>query len=844
MTDNSDKPVVIVTGSSGYIGSAIVKKLAARYRVIGFDRDAAPHPPAEAECVCVDVTDQASIDAAFERVRTAYGKRIASFVHLAAYFDLTGEPNPKYDAVTVKGTGRLLDALQDFEIDQFVFVSTMLAHAPIKGGGLIDETSPLDTDLPYRESKVRTEQLIREKRGDIDAVFVRPAGVYDDEGHSAFLAQQVARIYEKRPSARVYPGDLDTGQPYLHLEDLLDGIERIVDRRSELPSEWPVLLGEDDVMSYGELQKSLGRLIHDEDWTTRTVPKGLAKTGAWVENEVLGEETFIRPWMVDISDDHYELDLSNARERLDWTPQHRLRTALPRIVEGLKADPSAWYAENKLNAARVAGSNFDEADEAEPAPLSEDALADHAGHMRKMHFNMLWVHWFTMLLGLWLATTPFVFGTFDQSEFTAAVTRITEDRDLWDPALRSSLTAWNDVVSGVLIMIFAAISLSPRGGWAQWTNTCIGIWLLGAPLVFWTPDAAVYANDTFIGALVIAFTILVPMMPGMAPEGMMDDSDVPPGWTYSPSTYVQRMPIIILGAVGFFLSRILTAYQLGHIDGVWEPFFASPSALNGTEYIITSDVSKAWPIADGGLGAMSYMFEILMGVMGSRRRWRTMPWMVALFGIVVGPLGVVSIYFIISQPIVIGTWSTLALIAALAMLIMIPFSLDEVIAMGQYLYWSRKEGKPLVRTFFKGGAVAHGEIDDTDYMTDARSIWNNTVRGVTFPWTLMASTALGAWLMLTRITLGSEGAMANSDHVVGALVITVAIIATAEVARTLRFINAAFGAWLVAAPFLLAGASSAGTVASVAVGLLLIGLSLPQGKRSGEHYAGWDRFVM
>ena len=90
------------------------------------------------------------------------------------------------------------------------------------------------------------------------------------------------------------------------------------------------------------------------------------KTGAWVENEVLGEETFIRPWMVDISDDHYELDLSNARERLDWTPQHRLRTALPRIVEGLKADPSAWYAENKLNAARVAGSNFDEADEAEP----------------------------------------------------------------------------------------------------------------------------------------------------------------------------------------------------------------------------------------------------------------------------------------------------------------------------------------------------------------------------------------------------------------------------------------------------------------------------------------------
>ena len=190
------------------------------------------------------------------------------------------------------------------------------------------------------------------------------------------------------------------------------------------------------------------------------------------------------------------------------------------------------------------------------------------------------------------------------------------------------------------------------------------------------------------------------------------------------------------------------------------------------------------------------------------------------------------------------TWSTPALIAALAMLIMIPFSLDEVIAMGQYLYWSKKEGKPLVRTFFKGGATSRGEIDNEDYMTDVRAIWNNTVRGVTFPWTLIASTVLGVWLMLSRLTLGSEGAMANSDHVVGALVITVAIIATAEVARALRFVNIAFGAWLVAAPFIVNGASSSGMVASVVVGLLLIGLSFPRGERSGEHYAGWDRYII
>jgi hypothetical protein len=171
--------------------------------------------------------------------------------------------------------------------------------------------------------------------------------------------------------------------------------------------------------------------------------------------------------------------------------------------------------------------------------------------------------------------------------------------------------AWSDLVSGLLVILFGALALSPRFSWAQWANTAVGIWLLFAPLVFWSPSAAVYANDTLIGALVIAFSILVPMMPGMSHESMMDESDVPIGWSYCPSTYLQRLPIIALGAIGFFIARELAAYQMGHVDGIWEPFFAGQGGLNGTEFIVTSDVSKAWPIPDGGLGAVSYMFEVL-----------------------------------------------------------------------------------------------------------------------------------------------------------------------------------------------------------------------------------------
>jgi len=108
------KNVVIVTSSSGFVGSALIEKLAQRFRLVGFDREIPPHPPPAAECVCIDVTSDASVEAALRRVRTAYGERIASVIHLAAYFDLTGEPNPKYDEITVRGTERLLHALQSF----------------------------------------------------------------------------------------------------------------------------------------------------------------------------------------------------------------------------------------------------------------------------------------------------------------------------------------------------------------------------------------------------------------------------------------------------------------------------------------------------------------------------------------------------------------------------------------------------------------------------------------------------------------------------------------------------------------------------------------------------------
>ena len=74
-------------------------------------------------------------------------------------------------------------------------------------------------------------------------------------------------------------------------------------------------------------------------------------------------------------------------------------------------------------------------------------------------------------------------------------------------------------------------------------------------------------------------------------------------------------------------------------------------------------------------------------------RWRTMPWLAVLFGLMIAPLGVTSIFFIIIKPIVIGTWSIVALAGAAAVLIQISYSLDEMIATLQFLRRRSKAGQ-------------------------------------------------------------------------------------------------------------------------------------------------------
>lgn len=354
-SDNkTESGIVIVTGSNGTIGDAVMRRFAGRFDdVVGFDRKSPNPPPPGCTYVPVEITSEESVHEGLRIVREHHGVHVASVIHLAAYYDFFGEPSEKYDEITVRGTGRLLRGLRelDFKVEQFVFSSTMLVHRPAEPGQFINEEWAVEPTWAYPESKVRTEQLIRDERGDIPAVLLRISGVYDDLCHSIPLAHQIQRIYERKLTSRIYSGSTSHGQSFMHLDDLVAAVVLVVKRRAQLPAELPLLLGEPEALSYDELQHTFARLIHGEDWETLEVPGALAplaKAGTWVMEKLPGTDPFIKPWMIDRANDHYALDITRARTLLGWEPKQSLRGTIPRMVAALKADPLGFYRENDL----------------------------------------------------------------------------------------------------------------------------------------------------------------------------------------------------------------------------------------------------------------------------------------------------------------------------------------------------------------------------------------------------------------------------------------------------------------------------------------------------------------
>jgi nucleoside-diphosphate-sugar epimerase len=345
------KEIILLTGCSGRIGTRCITRFSDQYQIVGLDLFDPGVKNPNFEWIKTDMSSDSSVEKALQTVKQKYGNKIASVIHLAAYYDFNGEPTDKYDTITVQGTRRMLEGMRSFECGQFLFSSTMLIHATCEPNEKINEAWPLLGNWDYPKSKIETEAVMHRYRGNIPIAILRIAGVYDDRCHSIPISNQIARIYEKQFASIVFPGDLTHGASFLHMDDLIDCIWLTVEQRHRLPPEFVIEVGEPVTLSYDTLQREISRLIRGKEFTTIRIPKWFAKIGAWVQNHVpFLPKTFIKPWMIDLADANYTLDITRARTVLGWNPKKSIQATLPIMIADLKKDPLSWYKEQKIPA--------------------------------------------------------------------------------------------------------------------------------------------------------------------------------------------------------------------------------------------------------------------------------------------------------------------------------------------------------------------------------------------------------------------------------------------------------------------------------------------------------------
>ena len=144
---------------------------------------------------------------------------------------------------------------------------------------------------------------------------------------------------------------------------------------------------------------------------------------------------------------------------------------------------------------------------------------------------------------------------------------------------------------------------------------------------------------------------------------------------HSPSRWQIRGPVVALATLGFAIAAYLSAYQLGIVTRVWEPFFGL-----GSKTVLHSFLSRLLPVPDAVIGALGYTAEIAAGLIGGRTRYRDQRWIVLIYGAIIFGLALAAIALTCVQLFVLHAACTLCFCSAAISLAVAVLGRHEVMA--------------------------------------------------------------------------------------------------------------------------------------------------------------------
>lgn len=210
---------VLVTGSSGFIGQALVRRLeAARWEVAGLDRG----PGATTNYLC-SVLDAARLNEAVREYSPD------ALVHLAARTDLDEKTDLAGYAANIEGVQNLIAAVHLApSIKRVVWTSSQLV---CRVGYVPRDDTDYTADTLYGRSKVRTEQIVREADGaGREWCLVRPTTVWGP-GMSPHY-QRFLRMIQRGHYFHV--GNNPLWKSYSYIENIAFQYQRLLEASADL----------------------------------------------------------------------------------------------------------------------------------------------------------------------------------------------------------------------------------------------------------------------------------------------------------------------------------------------------------------------------------------------------------------------------------------------------------------------------------------------------------------------------------------------------------------------------------------------------------------------------------
>jgi nucleoside-diphosphate-sugar epimerase len=349
------KPIVVITGASGFLGSALCLDLAKDFIVIAIDRrepsatlrKAVPH----IRWHILDIADLQDISAVMAQTRNDFAQ-IDFVIHFAAYYDFGNAWREEYQRTNVQGTANVLAASKNAGVKRLIFASSIGAMEPPNSGSVLREENPTGDFIPYARSKDLGEKLIKEACSQVPSIILRIGGVFSDWCELPPLYGLIKLWTSTFPLGRIIPGRGESGIPYIHVCDLMRAIRKCIVLHHELGSFNIFLVSQHGTVLHRQLFPAIRSAAgYSGSHRPIHVTRGIAKLGVWFQcafGKFSGSMPYERPWMLDYVDRPWTADTSKTRRTLDWdcTPELGILRKIPDILSNLRKNPEGWEERN------------------------------------------------------------------------------------------------------------------------------------------------------------------------------------------------------------------------------------------------------------------------------------------------------------------------------------------------------------------------------------------------------------------------------------------------------------------------------------------------------------------